>query len=241
MDNRILIDDLAAELGVPSGELRRLARTLGVDPAADALDAELAGALKSALQGMVIAAHARQAPPEAEQPAARPDPQPLMFVNMAQHDVRVSTDYVAGFNNMLRVVAALLADTRQTVDDGVRSMPWGEMYFLRADRSTPKTGEIELEYGDTTEIGFSQRERGLIGDLWWSANWFTESWTRPFEKLLMTVGAIRDPEADYRNQLESDLYALEAQGVFEGLAEWEITTGLVGRNIFIRPRTRRPG
>ena len=136
---------------------------------------------------------------------------------------------------MLKVIAALLSDFKQTVRTANKTMSWGEIYFLRADRSTSDRGSIELEYGDE-RLGISQRQRSLLGDIWWSANWLNEDWTRPLLKLGQAIGLVRDPEADFRNQMESDLRALEAQGLIVGLDEWTIDTGVPGRNIYIQPK-----
>lgn len=259
MSDQITVRQLAAEMGVPDEELLRVAQHLGyqVDASSHLFEADEAESLKSALEGLVLAAQRaatrsanESAPAELNPPAAPISPaaptpassaelaQPtaMMIVNITKHDVRVSESYQNGFNNMLRVVAALLADARQTVRTSNTTMPWGDLYFLRADQSTAKRGRIELEYGDDSELGFSQREKGILGDIWWSARWLTADWTRPFQKLLMTAGVMRDPERDYRNQLESDLLALEAQGMILGLEEWQIDTSLAGRNIHITPK-----
>ncbi len=249
--NRVRLHTLAKELDVPSRELLNVAQALGIDvhSHANTLDRRDADSLKAALQGMAYASKLRQMPGSGEAPAAEPTdnagegpgiseigPQGLMMVSMAQHDVRVSRDYDRGFNNMLKVIAALLADPRQTARTENDTVPWGDLYFLRADQSTPAKGQIELEYGETSELRFSQRQKGILGDIWWSATWFNEDWTRPFEKLLMAAGARRDPEADFRNQLESDLRALQAQGLLTGLEEWSLDTGWFGRNIYLKPQ-----
>lgn len=244
MSERVRIHQLAKEMGVPSQELIRVAQTLGMPlkSHSSTLDRRTAESLKAALQGMALASMANQqvqaAPQAAQASYAVPKPkdqEALMLVNMIKHDVRVSDDYTTGFNNMLKVVAALLSDFRQTVRTANRTVSWGELYFLRADRSTSARGTIELEYGDE-RLGFSQRQRSVLGDLWWSANWLNEDWTRPLLKLGQVIGLVRDPEADFRNQMESDMRALEAQGLIVGLDEWEIDTGVPGRNIYITPR-----
>ncbi len=244
MSERVRIHQLAKEMGVPSQELIRVAQTLGMPLKAHSstLDRRTAESLKAALQGMALASMANQqvhAAPDTAQASyavAKPkDQEALMLVNMIKHDVRVSDDYTTGFNNMLKVVAALLSDFRQTVRTANRTVSWGELYFLRADRSTSLRGTIELEYGDE-RLGFSQRQRSVLGDLWWSANWLNEDWTRPLLKLGQVIGLVRDPEADFRNQMESDMRALEAQGLIVGLDEWEIDTGIPGRNLYITPR-----
>lgn len=242
MSERVRIHQLAKEMGVPSQELIRVAQTLGMPlkSHSSTLDRRTAESLKAALQGMALASMASQQQVQAQampQPAAaRPkDQEALMLVNMIKHDVRVSEDYTTGFNNMLKVIAALLSDFRQTVRTATRTVSWGELYFLRADRSTSTRGTIELEYGDE-KLGFSQRQRSILGDLWWSANWLNEDWTRPLLKLGQVIGFVRDPESDFRNQMESDLRALEAQGLIVGLDEWGIDTGIPGRNIYITPK-----
>ncbi len=239
--SRVRIHQLAKELGVPSQEVIRVAQTIGIPlkSHSSTLDRQTAESLKAALQGMALASMAgHQAKQEGlEAVSVKPGggQEALMLVNMIKHDVRVSEDFTTGFNNMLKVVAALLSDFRQTVRTANKTVSWGELYFLRADRSTSLRGSIELEYGDE-RLGFSQRQRSVLGDIWWSANWLNEDWTRPLLKLSQVIGLVRDPEADFRNQMESDLRALEAQGLIVGLNEWSIDTGIPGRNIFITPR-----
>lgn len=249
---RVQVSELAREMGVPSEELVRVAGEMGLalQGPSDILDPQRADALKSAIQGLVLASRARQKPtsPQAStelvgqttvshSATASPNgAQSLLLVNMVAHNVRVSEHFERGFNNMLKVIAALLADARQTVRTKEETVPWGDMYFLRADQSTPELGYIELEYGDASVLGFSQRQKGLLGDIWWSAAWLNESWTRPLEKLGMAIGMVRDPEADYRNQLASDLKALAAQGLLTGVEEWLITTGGPGRNLYLSPK-----
>jgi hypothetical protein len=160
----------------------------------------------------------------------------LMLVSMIRHDVSVSKNYEVGFNNMLKVVAALLSDLKQTVHTANKTLSWGELFFLRADRSTSVRGHIELEYGDESEIGISQRQKGQLGDIWWSLKWLNEDWTRPLQKLSQVVGLSRNPEADYLNQFISDLRSLEAQGLLIGIRDWEFNTGIPGRNIYISPK-----
>jgi len=170
-------------------------------------------------------------------PTYENDQEALMLVNMGKHDVRVSEHFENGFYNMVKVIAGLLSDIKQTVRTEDETLTWGELYFLRSDRSTPFFGSIELEYGDEGH-GWSQRQKGILGDLLWSANWLNEDWKRPFIKLAQVTGIIRDPEGDFRNQLESDLHALEARGRILGLEEWDISTGIPGRNIYLTPKEK---
>lgn len=244
--------DVAHDLGVPLEEFIRVAKAIGYENASPEtiIDTGSAESLKATLYGMTIAAQMHHevsqaaAVKQGESVAVAQDsqtrairgPESLILVNMTQQDIRVSENYEQGFNAMLRVIAALLADFRQTVRTVTKTVPWGEVYFLRVDKSSSVTGVIELEYGDTSEVAFSQRQKGLLGDVWWSVRWFTQSPIRPFAKLFMGLGVVRDPEADYRNQFHADLLSLEAQGLILGLEQWDIRTSRFGRNLILTPK-----
>ncbi|HAA53282.1 MAG TPA: hypothetical protein DCE42_00920 [Myxococcales bacterium] len=241
---KVRIHELAKDLGIASKELLFIAQTLGyaVETHANTLEEHEAEELKATILGLASVGFKPESEPgfqpSMETFEVNQQKQPsnaLMLVNMGKQDVRLSKHGVVAFDAMVKVCAALLADPKQTLRIDHETVPWGSIYFLRADRSTPMFGYIELEYGDET-YGSSQRQKGVLGDLLWSARWINEYWTRPFEKLAMSIGLTRDPEADYRNQFESDLRALEARGLIDGLIEWEITTGIPGRNIYIYPK-----
>lgn len=230
---KVRIHTLARELGMPSSELIRVAQALGYPIQSHANTIELSEAedLRSQLFALAGAGQAQRKAVEAPD---RPEQDSLMLVHMSQHDVRVSKHYEEGFTNMLKLLAALLSDLKQTVRTETHTVSWGNLYFLRSDRSSPEWKEIELEYGE--ELYGSQRQKGILGDILWSIRWLTDDLTRPLEKLSMLIGLTRDPEGDYRNQLASDLRSLEARGRIIGLDEWEITTGVFGRNIYVRPK-----
>lgn len=227
--------ELARELGVPNKELIRVAQALGynLQSHANTVSIEEAEGLRSQLYALAGAGRAHK---QAVKDESRPEQDSLMLVHMSQHDVRVSVDYEVGFTQMLKLTAALLSDLKQTVRTETETVSWGNLYFLRSDRSTPLFGEIELEYGEEIYGAGSQRQKGLLGDIVWSLRWLTADISRPFEKLSMLIGLTRDPEGDYRNQLVSDFRALEARGRVVGFDEWDVYTGTFGRNIYIKPK-----
>lgn len=238
----VLVKELASELGMTSAALLEVAQTLGYSVGTDAseLDSTEAAELRTVFQGLRAASafqSARRQDPNAQShsPLQEEGHSTLLLVNMAKQEIRLSVDYDLAFGNMVKVIAALLADQGRGVRTEEKTLPWGDLFFLRADRSTPALGYIELEYGDESH-GFSQRQKGILGDLLWSANWLNEDWKRPFEKLGQVIGILRDPEGDFRNQLEAELRALEARGRVEGLEEWDITTGVPGRNMYLIPK-----
>jgi hypothetical protein len=240
--SKVRVHALARELGMTSAELVELAQTLGysVQTHANTIDSTEAAELRTVMQGLRAASAFQKARREddsaqSHSPLQEEEHNTLLLVNMGKQDIRLSLEYDRGFSNMVKVIAALLADPGRGVRTDESTVPWGDLYFLRADRSTPALGYIELEYGDESH-GFSQRQKGILGDLLWSANWLNEDWRRPFEKLGQVIGILRDPEGDFRNQLEAELRALEARGRVEGLEEWEISTGIPGRNIYLIPK-----
>jgi hypothetical protein len=231
--SRVRIHSLAGELGMSSAELMRVAQSLGysMPSHASTVSQEEANTLRSLMFALAGAGRAHRQAVEDEK---RPEQDTLMLVQMGTQDVRVSKDYRLGFTNMVKVVAALLSDLKHTVRTDNQTVSWGNLYFLRADRSIPRRGKIELEYGE--DLYGSQRQKGIFGDILWSMRWLSDDIGRPFQKLSMLLGLTRDPEGDYRNQFESDLRALESRGRIKGLDEWEVYTGTFGRNIYLKPK-----